>query len=128
MVDLCRADRDAGAAHAAALTQQLEDARARLGERGREVDQLTQLSLTGEATLRHYITHMQVHLGLKTHLHTDVYLSLSKHTTVQCGTGRDNITVWDTEHIMQSPNPQGWKGFAFLTLQALSRLVTRSKG
>lgn len=56
-----RADRDASTAHASGLSQQLEEARTALQQRGQEVEALTQLSLKGESTLRDYVAHLQVH-------------------------------------------------------------------
>ncbi|KAK9807113.1 hypothetical protein WJX73_006595 [Symbiochloris irregularis] len=58
-LDGVRADRDASSAHAAALSQQLEEARSELQKRGQEVEALTQLSLKGESTLRDYVSHLQ---------------------------------------------------------------------
>ena len=42
------------------LSRELEEARTHVGARDREVEQLTQLSLNGEATLRDYVNHLQV--------------------------------------------------------------------
>lgn len=58
----CRVDREADQAHAAALRQELEEERAQLQQRAEEVGKLTELSLSGEATLKDFVAHLQVRL------------------------------------------------------------------